>query len=149
MLLLLRDMAPKLLHIDGPSDRKPSMLVNEMLVQMFREQMPDDIHLLRVDEDFTDPRRVATNAGVLWQAIPSIACRRCLVGSSGRSQPPAKTRQCGRPRATLELVVFIKTPQCTQNMDLDSSVVSQCKEGTTSIQSLVLCLLAFLTSDDQ
>lgn len=75
-----RDRAAKLLHMDGLGDRKPSMLMNEMLSlmdghkscllfeQVFLEQMPEDIRLLLADEDFTDPRRLAARADVLWQA---------------------------------------------------------------------------------
>lgn len=57
--------------MDGLGDRKPSMLMNEMLAlmdghkrcllieQLFIEQMPDDIHLIFADEIFTDPRQLA------------------------------------------------------------------------------------------
>ena len=66
--------------MDGLGDRKPSILMNEMLSlmdehkpcllfeQVFLEQMPEDIRLLLADEDFTDPRGVAARADVLWQA---------------------------------------------------------------------------------
>lgn len=75
-----RARAAKLLHMDGLGDRKPSILMNEMLAlldghkpcllfeQIFLEQMPDDIRLLLADDDFTDPRLLAARADVLWQA---------------------------------------------------------------------------------
>lgn len=73
-----RARASKLLHKDGLGDRKPSMLMNEMLAlmdghapcllfeQLFLEQLPDDIHLIIADETFTDPRQLAARADVLW-----------------------------------------------------------------------------------
>ena len=75
-----RARAAKLLHMDGLGDRKPSMLMNEMLAlmdghtpcllfeQLFLEQMPDDIHLILADESFTDPRQLAARADVLWHS---------------------------------------------------------------------------------
>ena len=72
--------AARLLHMDGLGDRKPSMLMNEMLAlmdghvpcfifeQIFLEQMPDDIHLILADESFTDPRQLAARADVLWHS---------------------------------------------------------------------------------
>ncbi|XP_045127726.1 uncharacterized protein LOC123514144 [Portunus trituberculatus] len=63
-----RVRASKLLHMDGLGDRKPSVLMNEMLAlmdghkpcllfeQIFLEQLPEDIRLLLADADFTDPR---------------------------------------------------------------------------------------------
>lgn len=75
-----RARAAKLLHMDGLGDRKPSDLMNEMLAlldghkpcllfeQLFLEQMPDDIRLIIADDDFSDPRKLAARADVLWQA---------------------------------------------------------------------------------
>ncbi|XP_059811654.1 uncharacterized protein LOC132384523 [Hypanus sabinus] len=39
-----------------------------MFEQAFLEQLPGDIHLLLVDTDFSDPRKVAARADVLWKA---------------------------------------------------------------------------------
>lgn len=75
-----RARAARLLHMDGLGDRKPSMLMNEMLAlmdghspcllfeQLFLEQMPDDIHMILADESFTDPRQLAARADVLWHS---------------------------------------------------------------------------------
>lgn len=64
----------------GLGDRKPSMLMNEMLAlmdghkpcllfeQFILAQMPDDIHLILTDEIFTDPRQLAPRADVLWHS---------------------------------------------------------------------------------
>ena len=66
--------------MDGLGDRKPSDLMNEMLTlldghkpcllfeQLFLEQMPEDIRLIIADDDFSDPRKLAARADVLWQA---------------------------------------------------------------------------------
>ena len=66
--------------MDGLGDRKPSVLMNEMLAlldghqpcllfeQLFLEQMPDDICLIITDDDFTNPQQLAARADVLWQA---------------------------------------------------------------------------------
>ncbi len=74
------DRAAKLLHMDGLGDRKPSILMNEMLAlmdghttcllfeQLFLEQMPEDIRLLLAEGDFTNPRQLAARADILWQA---------------------------------------------------------------------------------
>lgn len=76
-----RERAARLLHMGGLGDRKPSVLMGEMLALMdghktcllfdllFLEQMPMDIRLLLVDDDFTDPHRLAAHADVLWQAL--------------------------------------------------------------------------------
>ena len=75
-----RARAARLLHMDGLGDRKPSMLMNEMLAlmdghtpcflfeQLFLEQMPDDIRLMLAGESFTDPRQLAARADVLWHS---------------------------------------------------------------------------------
>ncbi|XP_051898604.1 uncharacterized protein LOC127585295 [Pristis pectinata] len=75
-----REQASRLLHLDGLGDRPPSVLMNKMLAladghkpclmfkQAFLEQLPDDIHLLLADADFSDPRKVAARADVLWRA---------------------------------------------------------------------------------
>lgn len=77
-VLSRRARAARLLHMDDLGDRKPSMLMNEMLAlmdghapsllfeQLFLEQLPDDIHLILADETFTDPRQLAARADVLW-----------------------------------------------------------------------------------
>ncbi|XP_051898645.1 uncharacterized protein LOC127585315 isoform X2 [Pristis pectinata] len=74
------ERATRLLHLDGLGDRSPSALMNEMLAlaeghkpclmfeQAFLEQLPDDIHLLLADADFSNPREVAARADVLWRA---------------------------------------------------------------------------------
>ncbi|XP_051875025.1 uncharacterized protein LOC127572127 isoform X2 [Pristis pectinata] len=63
-----RERAARLLHLDGLGDKSPSALMNEMLAlaeghkpclmfeQVFLEQLPDDIHLLLADADFSNPR---------------------------------------------------------------------------------------------
>ncbi|XP_059839225.1 E3 ubiquitin-protein ligase RNF185 isoform X1 [Hypanus sabinus] len=75
-----RERAARLLHLDGLGDRPPSALMNEMLAlaeghkpclmfeQAFLERLPEDIHLLLSDVDFSDPRKVAAQADVLWKA---------------------------------------------------------------------------------
>ena len=75
-----RARVARLLHMDGLGDRKPSMLMNEMLAlmdghvpcllfyQLFPKQMPNDIHLIFADETFTDPRQLAARADVLWHS---------------------------------------------------------------------------------
>ena len=75
-----RAKASKLLHMHGLGDRRPSDLMNEMLAlldghkpcllfeQLFLEQMPDDIRLIIADDDFSDPRKLAARADVLWLA---------------------------------------------------------------------------------
>ena len=67
--------------MDGLGDRKPSMLMNEMLAlmdghapcflyeQLFLEQMPYDIHLILADETFINPRQLAARADVLWHSM--------------------------------------------------------------------------------
>ncbi|XP_051875026.1 uncharacterized protein LOC127572127 isoform X3 [Pristis pectinata] len=75
-----RERAARLLHLDGLGDKSPSALMNEMLAlaeghkpclmfeQVFLEQLPDDIHLLLADADFSNPREVAARADILWKA---------------------------------------------------------------------------------
>ncbi|XP_059805130.1 uncharacterized protein LOC132380394 [Hypanus sabinus] len=75
-----RKRAARLLHLDGLGDRPPSALMNEMLSladehtpclmfeQAFLEQLPEDIRLLLSDSDFSDPRKVAAWADLLWNA---------------------------------------------------------------------------------
>lgn len=71
--------AAKFLHLDRLCDRKPHVLLNKMLAlmdgntpcllfeQVFLEQMPDDIRPLLVNDDSTDPRRLAARADALRQ----------------------------------------------------------------------------------
>ena len=66
--------------MDGLGDHKPSLLMNDMLIlmdghkpcllfdQVFLGQMPEDICLVLANEDFSDPRRLAAHADILWQA---------------------------------------------------------------------------------
>ncbi|XP_072924287.1 uncharacterized protein [Hemitrygon akajei] len=89
----------RLLHLDGLGDRLPSALMNEMLAladghkpclmfeQACLEQLPGDIHLLLADADFSDPRKVAAQADVLWKA------KRESVASLGQiTRPHAQQR---------------------------------------------------------
>ncbi|XP_051873652.1 uncharacterized protein LOC127571378 [Pristis pectinata] len=86
----------RLLHLDSLGDRPPSALMNEMLAlaeghkpclmfeQAFLEQLPKDIHLLLADADFSDPRKVAAQADMLWKA---------------KRESGASVRQITKPRA--------------------------------------------------
>ncbi|XP_069772962.1 coiled-coil domain-containing protein 175 isoform X2 [Narcine bancroftii] len=70
--------ASRLLHLDGLGNRTLSALMDEMLAlaedhkpgflfrQIFLKQMPRDIQLILVDEDFMDARRVSARAVTLW-----------------------------------------------------------------------------------
>lgn len=105
-----RARAAKLLHMDGLGDRKPSVLMNEMLAlldghqpcllfeQIFLEQLPDDIRIAVADDDFSDPRKLATRADVLWQAkqqCEASASITELAAVTRRSKRPASTRAGG------------------------------------------------------
>ena len=80
-----REQASKLLHLHPLGDRKPSELMDEMLSlladhgfcflaeQLFLEQLPEDIRLQFSNEDFTNPRALATKADVLWIAKQQAA----------------------------------------------------------------------------
>ena len=71
-----RERASKLLHLHPLGDRKPSELMDEMLSlladhgfcflaeQLFLEQLPEDIRLQLSNDDFTNPRALATKADV-------------------------------------------------------------------------------------
>ena len=75
-----RDKACKLLHLHSLGDRRPSELMDEMLTllgdygfcflaeQLFLEQLPNDIKLQLVNDDFSNPRAVADKADMLWLA---------------------------------------------------------------------------------
>ena len=79
------ERASKLLHLHPLGDRKPSELMDEMLSlladhgfyflaeQLFLEQLPEDIWLQLSNEDFTNPRALATKADVLWIAKQQAA----------------------------------------------------------------------------
>ena len=80
-----RERASKLLHLHPLGDRKPSELMDEMLSlladhgfcflaeQLFLEQLPEDIRLQLSNDDFTNPRALATKADVLWIAKQQAA----------------------------------------------------------------------------
>ena len=82
-----RERASKLLHLHPLGDRKPSELMDEMLSlslladhgfcflaeQLFLEQLPADIRLQLSNDDFTNPRALATKADVLWIAKQQAA----------------------------------------------------------------------------
>ena len=80
-----RERASKLLHLHSLGDRKPSELMDEMLSlladhgfcflaeQLFLEQLPEDIRLQLSNDDFTNPRALATKADVLWIAKQQAA----------------------------------------------------------------------------
>ena len=75
-----RVRAHKLLHFQPLGDQKPSELMDEMLSllgdhgccfiaeQLFLEQLPLDLQLQLVNDDFTDPRALAAKADALWNA---------------------------------------------------------------------------------
>jgi hypothetical protein len=70
--------ASRLLSMTGLGDRRPSELMDEMLAllgdhrpcllfeELFRQQLPSDIRMALVSDDFTDPRAVARRADELW-----------------------------------------------------------------------------------
>ena len=80
-----REQASKLLHLHPLGDQKPSELMDEMLSlladhgfcflaeQLFLEQLPEDIRLQLSNDDFTNPRALATKADVLWIAKQQAA----------------------------------------------------------------------------
>ena len=80
-----RERASKLLHLHPLGDQKPSELMDEMLSlladhgfsflaeQLFLEQLPEDIRLQLSNDDFTNPRALATKADVLWIAKQQAA----------------------------------------------------------------------------
>ena len=80
-----RERASKLIHLHPLGDQKPSELMDEMLSlladhgfcflaeQLFLEQLPEDIRLQLSNDDFTNPRVLATKAGVLWIAKQQAA----------------------------------------------------------------------------
>ena len=90
----------KLLNISGLGDRKPSALMDEMLSlldghescflfeSLFLEQLPEDLRLQLADEAFTDPRKLAAKADVLWQANTTAPQEIGKVSA----QRPANTR---------------------------------------------------------
>jgi len=69
----------RLLHMRPLGDRKPSQLMDEMLVLLaghtpclmfeaaFLELMPEEIRLQLARMDFSDPRQVAAEADILWR----------------------------------------------------------------------------------
>ena len=79
------ERASKLLHLHLLGDRKPSELMDEMLSlladhgfcflaeQLFLEQLPEDIRLQLSNDDFNNPRALATKADVLWIAKQQAA----------------------------------------------------------------------------
>lgn len=106
-----RERAARLLHMDGLGDRTPSELMNDMLAlmdghkpcllfeQLFLEQMPEDIRLLLASEDFSDPRRVAAKADILWQ---SKQCGAASIGLATIARPKAQAPQPKPSRPTGE-----------------------------------------------
>lgn len=107
-----RARAAKLLHMGGLGDRKPSVLMNEMLAlmdghkpcllfeQVFLEQMPDDIRLILADDDFTDPRRLAARADELWQAKQQSEAVINNVVAVTRRVPPTTSAPANEGKVT-------------------------------------------------
>lgn len=99
-----RARAARLLRMDGLGDRKPSMLMNEMLAlmdghapcllfeQLFLEQLPDDIHLILADESFSDPRQLAARADVLWHSKQHDTSINNVTAVAKRSTPSLSAR---------------------------------------------------------
>ena len=58
-----------------------------MFEQAFLERLPEDIHLLLADADFSDARKVAAQADVLWKA------KRESVASAGQITRPRAQQQ--------------------------------------------------------
>lgn len=73
-----RERASRLLRLNGLGDRKPSVLMDEMLAlaqghtpcflfeQIFLEQLPEELRLQLASQDFADPRKVALLADSIW-----------------------------------------------------------------------------------
>ena len=93
-----RERASKLLHLHPLGDQKPSELMDEMLSlladhgfcflaeQLFLEQLPEDIRLQLSNDDFTNPRALATKADVLWIAKQQAATTINNVTSQPKDQ---------------------------------------------------------------
>ena len=121
-----RERATKLLHMSGLGDRKPSALMDEMLSlldghescflfeSLFLEQLPEDLRLQLADDAFTDPRKLAAKADILWQAKTTPPQE---IGKVSAQRPPttrtstthATTRDGTRPTPK-------KTPAETSGM---------------------------------
>lgn len=79
-----RDRASKILHMDSLGDRRPSVVMDELLSlmgnhsrcllfeQVFLELLPPAIRIQLSDADFADPRAVAIKADGLWQIQQTI-----------------------------------------------------------------------------
>jgi len=79
-----RDRASRILHMDSLGDRRPSVVMDELLSlmgnhapcllfeQVFLELLPSTIRIQLSDADFTDPRAVARRADALWQIQQGI-----------------------------------------------------------------------------
>lgn len=103
-----RERAARLLRMSGLGDRKPSELMDEMLglldghppcflfEQIFLEQLPTDIQLQLLKEDFSDPRKVAILADSLCLAkragAPSISGLK--KGRNTKQQPNDQLQLC-------------------------------------------------------
>ena len=93
-----RELASKLLHLHPLGDRKPSVLMDEMLSlladhgfcflaeQLFLEQLPDDIRLQLSNDDFTHPLVLASKVDVLWIAKQQAATTINKVTSQPKGQ---------------------------------------------------------------
>ena len=93
-----RERASKLLHLHPLGDRKPSELMDEMLSlladhgfcflaeQLFLEKLPEDIRLQLSNDDFSNPRALATKADVLWIAKQQAATAINKVTSQPKSK---------------------------------------------------------------
>lgn len=78
--LTRRERASRLLHFSSMGDKKPSELMDEILLlldghipcllaeQVFLEQLPEDVRLQIADSDFSDPRALALRADTLCLA---------------------------------------------------------------------------------
>ncbi|XP_059810283.1 uncharacterized protein LOC132383399 [Hypanus sabinus] len=107
-----RERAARLLHLDGLGDRPPSALMNEMLSladehtpclmfeQAFLEQLPEDICLLLSDADFSDPRKVAARADLLWNAkkVSGASIAQITQPRSRQQTSPGPAAEPANPR---------------------------------------------------
>lgn len=111
-----RERACRLLNMRGLGDRKPSELMDEMLglldghsacfifEQLFLDQLPEDIRLQLSTSSFDDPRMLASQADILWQAKTQASTLACEVSKvrpqhkptadvnkGSRQKPPAES----------------------------------------------------------
>ena len=119
-----RERAAKLLHMPGLGDRKPSALMDQMLSLLdghkscllfetiFLEQLPEDLRMQLIGEDFADPRKLAEKADALWHAksvnrleIERVAAQLRTTHTrapTSQTKTPAATSQTRTPTASGE-----------------------------------------------